>query len=762
MNFQEWINSRNGRAIDVDGWYGAQCWDSWHDYANALFGVPMRNTGCSAGGPGTHHPGYACEVYHQFDRSGLNQWFTRIGNVPAKAGDVAFWEWGSPVGPNSHVAVVIEDRGSHILCMTQNPGPNRIASLSKAGLLGYLRPDNQSPFGGGSGVPTNAQQRQAGSEPVNRRQGPTTQSALLQPQLGAGEVGNFNGWIHGENVGGNTIWFRGISGNWFWSGAFTSQSTAGLEDLNPKPAPTPPAMAGNQRQVGSEPVNRRQAPNTQSAILQPQLGAGEIGTFDAWINGESVSGNSVWFRGALSGNWFWSGAFTSQSTANLQDLNVKEPAKLKDNERVVAGSDTLNRRREPNTTSQKVDPPLEPGKTYTFTGWINGEIVDGNNIWLKAADGMWSWSGGFTSRAVTGLQDLNPTTPTPTPPPTPVVDPLERIVGTVETFRRPAPNRSVQADATLLQPGAKVKIEGWITGEFVSGIPVWYKLAGTDLYSWAGAFTSQSIDGVKDLNPSKPDGGADPVPVRKSVSVLIPDWNGSASGSPVFPRPVAKAETIYFPDTSIVEQNAQVSSNGYTIGRPVLPSTTGLGPINHFVLHHVAGSSLSGAISTLSGANGAPTANYVVKDRYLVSMVAEEDTPWTNGRWASNCHSITFEICNEGGDSSTGWLPPSGASMETVAWAMARATRRWGIEEPLAYGINVFGHKDVSKSATACPGGLDVAAVVKRANEILAKGPVPPTPPTPQPTDKDKVIAEALESVQEDLGTIIEVLNPKE
>jgi nucleoid-associated protein YgaU len=32
--------------------------------------------------------------------------------------------------------------------MTQNPGPAHYANLSKAGILGYLRPDNQSYFGG--------------------------------------------------------------------------------------------------------------------------------------------------------------------------------------------------------------------------------------------------------------------------------------------------------------------------------------------------------------------------------------------------------------------------------------------------------------------------------------------------------------------------------------------------------------------------------------------------------------------------------------
>ena len=48
---------------------------------------------------------------------------------------------------------------------------------------------------------------------------------------------------------------------------------------------------------------------------------------------------------------------------------------------------------------------------------------------------------------------------------------------------------------------------------------------------------------------------------------------------------------------------------------------------------------------------------------------------------------------------------------------------------PLTRGVNVFGHKDVSKTATACPGQLDQQWIVNRANEIIlameTKEPVP-------------------------------------
>jgi len=149
MNFQEWLDTRNGQPIDVDGNWGPQCWDLWSDYAMTLFGASMYQTSTNSGGV-YHHPGYACEIWHNFGGN-LNWAFTPIGaDQPAQYGDVALWEWGTAIGPNSHVALVVEDRGGSIYCLTQNPGNAHYGNLTKNGLLGYLRPDNQSIIGGGS------------------------------------------------------------------------------------------------------------------------------------------------------------------------------------------------------------------------------------------------------------------------------------------------------------------------------------------------------------------------------------------------------------------------------------------------------------------------------------------------------------------------------------------------------------------------------------------------------------------------------------
>lgn len=143
--FSDYLASVDGVAIDVDRAFGPQCWDLWSHYATNLIGANARATFTGAGGQQQHGGYWTCNVWHGFDRSGLGQWFTPVNGV-AQAGDVAIWEFGGPVTPNSHIAIVVEDRGDAVYCMTQNPGPSHYGLISKAGILGYLRPDNQSFF----------------------------------------------------------------------------------------------------------------------------------------------------------------------------------------------------------------------------------------------------------------------------------------------------------------------------------------------------------------------------------------------------------------------------------------------------------------------------------------------------------------------------------------------------------------------------------------------------------------------------------------
>ncbi|WP_053352694.1 CHAP domain-containing protein [Leucobacter musarum] len=137
-----YIASVRSRFIDVDGWFGAQCWDQWSHYATNFLGVPVLTTYADAGGSWPHS-GYACNVFHNARSAGLERWFEILpASATPRAGDVAFWDFGSAWYPWSHVATVLEvlPGGRLLRCLTQNPGAVQIADLITNGLIGYLRP----------------------------------------------------------------------------------------------------------------------------------------------------------------------------------------------------------------------------------------------------------------------------------------------------------------------------------------------------------------------------------------------------------------------------------------------------------------------------------------------------------------------------------------------------------------------------------------------------------------------------------------------
>lgn len=234
---------------------------------------------------------------------------------------------------------------------------------------------------------------------VNRRIGSPSTSAAKGEGLAAGTVGNFDGWVRGENVGGNDVWFRGVSGDWFWSGGFTDKGTHDLADLNP-------ASLGPKQRKTTTDLNGR-ADATTSAKVNQTLPAGTIGDFDGWKYGTKVEGEDRWARGAHSGDWFWLGGLEPRNVNNLTDLNPKTPdpeptptpAK---NERTVAGN-AVNGRTGPSTAFPIVQ-SLDAGTVGTFDGYAKGEKVSGVDVWFRGAiNGRWFWAGAFTSQSTDGL-----------------------------------------------------------------------------------------------------------------------------------------------------------------------------------------------------------------------------------------------------------------------------------------------------------------------------------------------------------------------
>ncbi len=253
-------------------------------------------------------------------------------------------------------------------------------------------------------------QRVAGAYGAKARQDPSTNNPAVEDKfLEPGTIGTFNGWIRGQVVEGNDVWFRGAySGLWFWSGGFSDKGTHDLEDLNS------PDILPNQRIAAADTKARKDPSTAQAPVEDKYIKAGDVGTFDGWIRGENVSGNNVWFHGAFSGLWFWSGGFTDTGTHDLADLNAP-PVPEPDRQRTVAQPGPSNVRALPYRSS----PALfsEPGGVMIeMNAWTRGEAVEGNNIWFRRGDDQnWMWSGGFTSQSIADLPEL-PTPPEPVPP----------------------------------------------------------------------------------------------------------------------------------------------------------------------------------------------------------------------------------------------------------------------------------------------------------------------------------------------------------
>ena len=414
------------------------------------------------------------------------------------------------------------------------------------------------------------------------------------------------------------------------------------------------------------------------------------------------------------------------------------------------GANPANRRAQPTTKSELLEPQLAKDTTGNFDGWIYGEQVtdpvNSTNIWYRGINGHWFWAGSFTEISTSGLKDLNPVAP-------PAAQPGQRQVKTEVTNVRAQASTEAGIIGSLAA-NAIITPKGWVKGQSVGGIDIWYSIDGG--FAWAGAFSVSSTANLKDLNPSDPAPVDPPLPTDPTgpgtdvgpgpVLGTINGWNEASAPvfGTTFDRPQGATVQVKLPGT-LLEREVK-PEGGFYVGREGVP--------NHIVLHHAVQPNLQGLLNTLSGKNNSvPTANYAVKDSEIVAMVDEADTPSTNTRWKSNTFSVTVETAND----KTTTDKPSAESHESVAWIVARSALRWGMQLPLQQGVNVLGHKDVSKTATSCPGQLDVGWIVGRANEIIDNLSHEQEPPTPDFSDLGKSLDALTKSIDE-LSVILKTI----
>lgn len=321
MTLNEWANAALahsfGNYIDVDGYYQGQCWDLAAHYAREVVGCPSLPT-ITGGAEG---------VYNRF-AAPIPDFFTKVKNNPSDVNQLppagALIVYGPTSGnPYGHIEIVMGANASGVDVILQdgfNPTQGPIRKFRKWGALptlGWLVPKknvnavNLQPF-----------QRVVSPAGVYRRKSPTTNETAIELFKG-GEVLDFGGWIYGQVVDGNNIWFKGrYSDTYFWSGAFDDKGNHDLADLNPV-AP-PPVTNPTQRVVGDGGLNVRGDASTMASIIKV-LPTGTAVTVQGYTTkGANVDGNAVWFR--IPDGWVWSGGLTDPSVAGLTDVTPADPA----------------------------------------------------------------------------------------------------------------------------------------------------------------------------------------------------------------------------------------------------------------------------------------------------------------------------------------------------------------------------------------------------------------------------------------------------
>lgn len=299
----EWKSQTIGTKIDLDN-QSYDCVDVSKSWAQYVVGKPWQQSLCW---------GNAKDLYANCPTT----YWSKIprGNKP-ELGDI-FVMGAQTGGGYGHTGVVIGIDGNNMIVAQQNTFTQQavytgIFSWNSTLITGFLRP--KVPFT--ASAPVTGYSRTVGAGGVNYRKEPTRNGELIKlfPQ---GEVLDFKGYVRGETVDNNNIWFVGrYSGGYAWSGGFTDTGTHDLTNMTV----TAPVLAPNQRQVGNDAMNYRKEPKVAPDNVIRVFNPGEVLTFDGWTKGQAVDGNNIWFRGALTQGWIWSGGMVDSSTHDLPEL----------------------------------------------------------------------------------------------------------------------------------------------------------------------------------------------------------------------------------------------------------------------------------------------------------------------------------------------------------------------------------------------------------------------------------------------------------
>ena len=136
MTLREFIEKYQGKKVDFDGAYGAQCVDLFRQYTKDVLGIREHTGTCET-------TGCALDLFMDYNIMPVEKkYFTRSTNKNWRSGDILVWD-KTPTNKYGHVAILIAVfDNSKFLVFEQNGITQAGAEIrvrDKTNLLGYLR-----------------------------------------------------------------------------------------------------------------------------------------------------------------------------------------------------------------------------------------------------------------------------------------------------------------------------------------------------------------------------------------------------------------------------------------------------------------------------------------------------------------------------------------------------------------------------------------------------------------------------------------------
>lgn len=132
MTIDEFVAANNGKFIDVDHYYGAQCWDLVELYAEQVLGIPKEPWAITLGPEGA-----AKEAWKVFDAH-MQRYFDKIPKGQEQKGDIPVYD-GHGAFPEGHIAISLG--GGQVFEENADPNgsPAHVYPRATTYLLGSLR-----------------------------------------------------------------------------------------------------------------------------------------------------------------------------------------------------------------------------------------------------------------------------------------------------------------------------------------------------------------------------------------------------------------------------------------------------------------------------------------------------------------------------------------------------------------------------------------------------------------------------------------------